>query len=431
MPPIGSQQKSPLRRRGHALLFVAVLALLFGPPSAFGQQGDDDQELNALQNYIAKSHAQEKANWNSSKTTIASPAFGGATGNPNAILDTANQQASALRAYGDAVAAKQARRPTLAVKSAPVVSQRAPVTIPSNSGQGQTVTIEFTHSIGAQQGRAHVVSTPSGIDCPSICSAYFGPGIDVGLTATADANSVVHPITCTWESTGTSPTEPGNTTSCSLLGRFATGSEPEAVKIFVDIWGSGQKIITGNGLPPAQNQNTPVNSTFPNTSSGEKQNCVPPPGYASCVDASQGGSDFVNGSSSGVTPSGSTGPIASIGSNGCPGGAHYQCVPPLPTGCITSFWGNYGWFSFQNQCGRTINLKWVSNNNTGVWGGIGGGAVLAPGASTNIGQSPAEVSSDGGGYNLYVCPPGYDAVDQNGNGVRGPSVNYVCRRSVN
>lgn len=103
-------------------------------------------------------------------------------------------------------------------------------------------------------------------------------------------------------------------------------------------------------------------------------------------------------------------------------------VPGLAGSCVSNFWdsSNYGWMSFRNNCGQAIHLTIVAFNGTGPFG-HGGAMDIAPGASANIGQSPAEVGSAGGGYSTYPCPAGYVAVDANGRTIDSANEQFNCK----
>jgi hypothetical protein len=106
-----------------------------------------------------------------------------------------------------------------------------------------------------------------------------------------------------------------------------------------------------------------------------------------------------------------------------------QIVPGLASNCVATFWDSqqYGWFAFRNNCGRPIHLEFVAFNGTGPFG-HGGSADIPAGGSSNNGQSPREVSEQGGGYSIYVCPEGYVAIDDNGHSIDAPNRSYRCKR---
>lgn len=108
-----------------------------------------------------------------------------------------------------------------------------------------------------------------------------------------------------------------------------------------------------------------------------------------------------------------------------------QYAPALPASCVSNFWDSkyYGWLSFQNNCGQTINLGFVAQNGTGAFGGSGGAHNdIAPGASVNIGQTRAEVQAAGGGFILFVCPAGYIAVSASGGNLSATNTSFRCKK---
>jgi hypothetical protein len=130
-----------------------------------------------------------------------SPDIAGQSDSP--ILNAGNQQAAAIRAIGDANAAKQ--QTTAQQRAAGQNAGQQAAAKGASNAQGtatQTggasvpttpppapLTVVFNHTLNWSQGYAHVVSTPPGIDCPTTCSASFAAGRDVVLQATADSNS--------------------------------------------------------------------------------------------------------------------------------------------------------------------------------------------------------------------------------------------------
>lgn len=368
--------------------------------------------------------------------------------NGNLIQQTANEQTAKMLAIGNAAAEQQqalrTQQQALAVQQASAApgwkgATNAGLTNPRGPF---TVTVQFTHSRNSLQGSAHVVSTPPGIDCPTQCSASFDRSTDVRLVATADANSFVEPIACSWQSTGTGLKKPGNSEPCVILSRFNTGTGPDVVMVNVDLWGSNQQQALGNGMPPVP---APAKSSFPNSggNSAAKRTCVPPPGAASCVDMSPGGdgSDFVsgngvpgvaagggtqgNGSGSGTTGIGTGG-----GSGGVPGfsicnsGGRDVCVPPINPACVSYFYDKnmYGWFAFQNNCSVAVDIVFAGFN------GKGGGEIdfLGVGRHESTGEGPSEVASFGGGYAYYVCPAHYSAITANGLPANRPNEQVTC-----
>jgi hypothetical protein len=96
------------------------------------------------------------------------------------------------------------------------------------------------------RGRAQVVSTPPGIDCPGSCTFTFVPGEPLTLTLTADSNSIVSsPSSCS-QGGSTIPQKPGNTIVCKLF-RGARGNLTVPVSPYPFPKSSA---ITGSGRNP-------------------------------------------------------------------------------------------------------------------------------------------------------------------------------------
>lgn len=217
--------------------------------------------------------------------------------NPNAILDTANQQASQMLAIGAAndAARRQAAQANLAAQQGPTTaSQAGGATLPIGYTPGP-ITIVLTHSTNWAQGNAHVVSTPPGIDCPPACSASFPKGMNVNLEATADSKSILRSTEC-WVQTGngTAPRTPGNSMGCEWPGIYADRGG-RAVFVVDAANSNQQQVITGNGLPE------PPGST----------NCgSAATGYIPCPGGGGGGS-AANTQSSGAPAANFCSPVAS------------------------------------------------------------------------------------------------------------------------
>lgn len=249
--------------------------------------------------------------------------------NPNAIVDTANQQASQMLAIGAAndAARRQAAQAKLAVQQG---SQGGGATLPSGYTPGP-ITIVLTHSTNWAQGSAHVVSTPAGIDCPPACSASFPKGTNVDLEAAADSNSIVRSAEC-WAQTGggTAPRTPGNSMGCEWPGIYA---DRGGRAIFVvDAANSGQQqVITGNGRP------VPPGST----------NCgSAATGYIPCPGA--GGGSGTNNQNTGAPAPNFCSPVAS------------PRQPPVHT---DSIWGQW---MFLGNTGVAISVSRV-DSKTLTW----------------------------------------------------------------
>jgi hypothetical protein len=127
-------------------------------------------------------------------------------------------------------------------KSQATQSGNAPTAFPPGP-----LTINFVPVFDSSvRGRAQVVSTPAGIDCPGSCTFAFAPGDPLTLTITADSNSIVdYPSSCS-HGGSTVPQKPGNTIVCKLL-RGARGTLAVPVSPYPFPKSSA---ITGNGRNP-------------------------------------------------------------------------------------------------------------------------------------------------------------------------------------
>jgi hypothetical protein len=261
-----------------------------------------------------------------------SPDSAGQSDSP--ILDAGNQQAAAIRAVGDANAAKQqttaqqraagqnAGQQTTAKAASSVqgtATQTGGASLPT-APPPAPLTVVFNHTLNWSQGYAHVVSTPPGIDCPTTCSASFAAGRDVVLQATADSNSIVRNVECyAWTGGGTGPKTPGDSLPCVWPGLFVAKGGNAVV--IVDVAGSNQQsMITNNGLPPK-----------------------------------------ANGTNSGSSLNGSSG---NSGGTGTSGGNPGTYLAPITLNCVREFWDPkfYNWLSFENDCGQAIHLTWIAKS---------------------------------------------------------------------
>jgi|GEM_PF-2136161 len=94
--------------------------------------------------------------------------------------------------------------------------------------------------------------------------------------------------------------------------------------------------------------------------------------------------------------------------------------------CITEFYDSqsYNWLAYRNNCGMTVHIQFVANNN----GSISGSMDIRPGGHQGIGRSASEVNA-AGGVRHYACPEGYIAFDTNGNYINNVAVTeYVCKQ---
>ncbi len=110
-------------------------------------------------------------------------------------------------------------------------------------------------------GTGTVTSSPTGIDCGPVCTAEFGPGTSVTLTAQSASGSIFSG----WSGacTGTAPT-----CTVDMDGtRTVTASfSLESYPLTVEMWGSGQGSVTGDGISCLTPGAAGCTASFPNTS---------------------------------------------------------------------------------------------------------------------------------------------------------------------
>jgi hypothetical protein len=99
------------------------------------------------------------------------------------------------------------------------------------------------------RGRARVLSTPLGIDCPGVCSFQFAPGQQITLTITADQESYASGTDSFCPDGGsTVPMRAGNTISCvywhGAVGNMVVYVDPFPLPTNPSILGSGRKLGT-------------------------------------------------------------------------------------------------------------------------------------------------------------------------------------------
>jgi TPR repeat protein len=156
--------------------------------------------------------------------------------------------------------------------------------------------------------------------------------------------------------------------------------------------------------------------------SGYNNGCQLVPGTNSGANVSSGIGTGGN-SSAGVVGTTGSGTSLANNSNGNSTGTASHYVSPVGASCISQFWDPkfYNWLSFQNNCGRAINLTYE--------GGISGATDgLGAGQATNTGWSQAEVTQKGV-FSLYVCPAGYIPVDSSTDQVvNRPNQTFTCKQ---
>jgi len=156
--------------------------------------------------------------------------------------------------------------------------------------------------------------------------------------------------------------------------------------------------------------------------SGYNNGCQLVPGTNSGANGISGIGTGVN-APAGVVGTTGSGTSSANGSNGNSTGTASHYVAPVAASCISQFWDPkfYNWLSFQNNCGRAINLTYE--------GGISGATDgLGAGQATNTGWSQAEVTQKGV-FSLYVCPAGYIPVDSSTDQVvNRPNQTFTCKQ---
>ena len=93
--------------------------------------------------------------------------------------------------------------------------------------------------------------------------------------------------------------------------------------------------------------------------------------------------------------------------------------------CVRQFYDSrmYNWLAYENTCGESITINFIPNNP-----GHGGGSMtLSPGRHDRTGYSRDEVREKEG-FELYVCPAGYIAVDENDRYVTRVVSRFRCKR---
>lgn len=108
------------------------------------------------------------------------------------------------------------------------------------------------------------------------------------------------------------------------------------------------------------------------------------------------------------------------------GGAAKETSAPSPS-CIRQFYDpqEYNWLSFQNKCSQAITLEFVSKRRLSSKVYDAGSMDLRPGHKDSTGFSRNEVNKMGG-FDIYVCPLHYTAVDANGRPIETPNAPYHC-----
>lgn len=97
-------------------------------------------------------------------------------------------------------------------------------------------------------------------------------------------------------------------------------------------------------------------------------------------------------------------------------------VQPTYNGCITKSNGSGG-ITFANSCNLSLSVQFVPMNGTGLPGQVD----VRAGGSTPTGFS-SDDERGSGGYEFYICPTGYVAVDGNDRPISKPRMNFQCKK---
>jgi len=104
-------------------------------------------------------------------------------------------------------------------------------------------------------------------------------------------------------------------------------------------------------------------------------------------------------------------------------------APSIDASCIHQFWDStlYYWFAFRNDCGRPVHITFIALSPNDHFGASA--ADIDSGKSANTGWSKSEVEAKGGGFDVYVCPVGYIAVDATtGEAIDKTNVKFICKK---
>jgi hypothetical protein len=99
-----------------------------------------------------------------------------------------------------------------------------------------------------------------------------------------------------------------------------------------------------------------------------------------------------------------------------------QYLEPNYNHCIRLVDGGFGTIGIQNTCNIGISVQWVPYDN-----GSGGQLDIAPGSTQGTGATNRE-KSEQGGWNFYICPRNYSAVDGRDRPITEPNVSFHCKR---
>lgn len=99
-----------------------------------------------------------------------------------------------------------------------------------------------------------------------------------------------------------------------------------------------------------------------------------------------------------------------------------QYVAPNYNNCIRLVDGGFGSIAIQNTCNISISVQWVHFN-----GGGGGQLDISPGSSQGTGDTKKE-KDEAGGWDYYICPKNYVAVDGSDRSITRPNTNFHCKK---
>lgn len=104
-------------------------------------------------------------------------------------------------------------------------------------------------------------------------------------------------------------------------------------------------------------------------------------------------------------------------------------APSIDGSCIHQFWDStlYNWFAFRNDCGRAVHITFIALSPNDHFGAAA--TDIEAGQSANTGWSKDEVDAKGGGFDVYVCPKGFQAVNALTRlGIDATNVKFVCKK---
>lgn len=93
--------------------------------------------------------------------------------------------------------------------------------------------------------------------------------------------------------------------------------------------------------------------------------------------------------------------------------------------CIREFYDPemYKLLTFKNTCAQSLSIMFFAKDGSGVSGTM----ELRAGGKDSVGRSPDKKIPKIGSFELYVCPAGNVAVDDNNQVVSKPASSFHCR----